>query len=280
MPQKTSPMKTKSLNLRRLSDSEYETVLAKANMSGVGLDTCPTCKSSNIEIEPGVMLWPDDCTYKYKGEEFECDCKTQMALRRQYLLAGIPDQYMRLDWEDYVGPQDTIDAVNIYVATWDRMKDNGLGLEFGGSGLGIGKTFAATHIGKELIKAGQRVLFMPFIEMISAFNKSNADELENQLRETTFLLLDEILPPVSERQADLFSTRYEAIIRYRTDHNLPTIITTNMTEAELYDKYARTYSLLSAKQLRIDMGGEDARVSRIGNENFEMAINGEVRPLT
>lgn len=273
-------MQAMTSRLRRLSDEEYLEVEAKARMSGIGLETCPTCKSSKQEIEPGVMLWPDNCTYKYKGEEFECDCKTQMALRRQYLLAGIPDQYMRLDWDDYVGPESTVNSVNSYVANWENLKDNGLGLEFGGKGLGIGKTFAATHIGKELIKEGQRVLFMPFIEMISAFNKPNADEIENRLRGTTFLVLDEILPPVSERQADLFSTRYEAIIRYRTDHNLPTIITTNMSEDELYEKYARTYSLLSAKQLRIDMGGEDARVSRIGSENFEMALNGEVRPLT
>lgn len=269
-----------SLKLRRLSDQEYSEAEARANMSGVGLDTCPTCKSSLEEIEPGVTVWPSVCTYKYRGQEFDCDCKTQMALRRHYLLAGIPDQYMRLDWNDFVGPEETINDVNGYVANWQGMKDNGLGLEFGGKGLGIGKTFAATHIGKELIKEGQRVLFMPFIEMISAFNKPNADEIENMLRGTTFLVLDEILPPVSERQADLFSTRYEAIIRHRTDHNLPTIITTNMSEDELYGKYSRTYSLLAAKQLRIDMGGEDARVSRIGNENFEMALNGEVRPLT
>jgi DNA replication protein DnaC len=273
-------MQTQTNKLRRLSDTEYSEVEAKASMSGIGLSTCPTCKSKFEEVEPGVKVWPDVCTYKYKGEEFDCDCKTQMALRRHYLLAGIPDQYMRLDWNDFIGSQDIVDAVNSYVVNWENLKDNGLGLEFGGKGLGIGKTFAATHIGKEMIKRGQRVLFMPFVEMISAFNKPNADELENRLRETTFLVLDEILPPVSERQADLFSTRYEAIIRHRTNYNLPTIITTNLTEDELYDKYARTYSLLAAKQIRIDMGGEDARVSRIGNENFEMALNGEVRPLT
>jgi DNA replication protein DnaC len=273
-------MQVKTSSLRRLSDLEYAEVEAKARMSGVGLNKCPTCKSTEIEIEPGIAVWPDECTYRYKGQVFECDCKTQMALRRQYLLAGIPDQYMRLDWGDFVGSQETRDAVNSYVSNWETLKDNGLGIEFGGKGLGIGKTFCATHIGKEIIKQGQRVFFIPFVEMISAFNKPNADELENRLRETTFLVLDEIIPPVSEKQGNLFSTRYEAIIRHRTNYNLPTIITTNLTEADLYENYSRTYSLLAAKQIRIDMGGKDARVSRLGNENFEMALNGEVRPLT
>jgi len=265
---------------RRLSDSEYDEVQSKARMSGVSLEKCPTCKAKKYEVEPGIMVWPEDCTYKYKNESHKCDCKTQMALRRQYLLAGIPDQYMRLDWNDFTGSEEVINAVNGYIAIWEPLKDNGLGIEFGGKGLGIGKTFAATHIGKELIKYGQKTFFIPFVEMVSAFNKPNADELETRLRETTFLVLDEILPPVSERQADLFSTRYEAIIRHRTNYNLPTIITTNLTEDDLYANYPRTYSLLAAKQIRIDMGGEDARVSRLGNENFEMALNGEVRPLT
>lgn len=273
-------MQTTKSNLRRLSDIEYAEVEAKARMSGIGLSKCPTCKSTTVEIEPGISVWPSECTYRYRGQEFACDCKTQMALRRQYLLAGIPDQYMRLDWNDFTGPDETLDAVGSYISNWETLKDNGLGIEFGGKGLGIGKTFAATHIGKELIKQGQRAFFIPFVEMVSAFNKPNADELEARLRETTFLVLDEILPPVSARQADFFSTRYEAIIRHRTNYNLPTIITTNLTESDLYDNYSRTYSLLAAKQIRIDMGGEDARVSRLGSENFEMALNGEVRPLT
>lgn len=254
------------LRLGFLSDTDYSIAERLARQSGIKLDTCPTCL--------------DKESYRYRGVEYDCDCETQIALRARYLIANIGEQYMRLDWADYNGPDWVKKEVAGYLDQWQDFKQQGMGLEFGGKGLGVGKTFGATYVGKELIKQGQRVFFCPFVDMVSSFEKQDGEELEARMRETTYLVLDELLPPVSERQHHLYATRLEALIRHRTNHNLPTIITTNMTPEELDEEYPRTYSLLAAKQLRFDLTGADARRGKVAQENMELVLNREVRPIT
>lgn len=274
-------LRGQELRLKRLSDPDYTRAEELARMSGISLDVCPTCggKEETIPNSGGVVEFKSG-TYRYMGDEHFCDCQAQIALRARYLLANIGEQYMRLDWDDYIGPEEVKDRVSLYIERWQDFRLNGMGLEFGGKGLGVGKTFAATHIGKEMVKRGQHVFFIPFVEMVSAFEGDNAREIEERIRTTTYVILDELLPPQSDRQNQFYATRLEAMIRHRTNYNLPTIITTNLAESELHEYYPRTYSLLAAKQLRIDMSGEDARLGKIAEQNLELVANGEVRPIT
>lgn len=274
-------LKGQELRLKRLTDEDYSKAESLAQMSGVPLDVCPTCggKEEVIPNSGGIVEFRSG-TYQYMGEENFCDCQAQIALRSRYLLANIGEQYMRLDWNNYVGPEDVRSMVELYLDKWKEFKINGMGIEFGGSGLGIGKTFAATHIGKEMVKRGQSVFFVPFVEMVSAFEGDKGAEIEERIRTTTYVILDELLPPHSERQRQFYATRLEAMIRHRTNYNLPTIITTNLSEDELTEVYPRTYSLLASKQVRVDMSGEDARIKKIAKENLELVANGEVRPIT
>lgn len=264
------------LRLRRLNDGQWdEADSLSVLLKGRGLAYCPTCRTKTND-EEGSVSTP---MYQFRGELHPCDCQAQIALFARYLLARIPEEYMRLNWGDYDGSPPAREFVDNYVAKWSNYRDHGLGAEFGGPNLGIGKTFAATHIGKELIKRRQGVYFIPFVEMVSSFERENSEEIENKIRMTPYVILDDIMPPVSERQKNFYHTKFEAIIRHRTNYNLPTIITTNLTSEELSEFYPRTYSLLAAKQKRIDMDGEDFR-GHIGLENMELAENGEVRPIT
>jgi hypothetical protein len=145
--------------------------------------------------------------------------------------------------------------------------------------LGTGKTFAATHIGKELIKQGQSVYFIPFVEMTAAFDRHDSDYIASRIRESGFVILDEIIPPISEAQRSFFAVQLEALIRHRTNNNLPTIMTTNMSQEKLNEAYPRTYSLLSAKQIRQEVAGNDRR-ELIGIKEMEIIANGETRPIT
>lgn len=269
------------LTLRTLTDQEYNQVERLSRMSSVSMDVCPTCGARETEIpgSGGVKEFKTG-SYRYRGLTYPCDCHAQMALRARYLLANIGDQYMRLDWKDFDGTEDAQYWVATYLQKWQSFKLNGMGLEFGGPDIGTGKTFAATTVGKELVKLGQRVYFIPFIEMVDAFQSDNGKEIERRMRETTFLILDEILPPVSERQRDFYETKLEALVRYRTNFNLPIISTTNLPEENLSVAYPRTYSLLQAKQIRVDMSGTDRRMGQIRLENIELAQHDEVRPIT
>jgi hypothetical protein len=94
----------------------------------------------------------------------------QMRLYRQYLAANIGTQYMRLDWADFRN-EDVRSTVTAWIDNWPSYKKLGMGLEFGGEGLGVGKTFSATHVGKELIKKGEKVYFIPFLDFIRLTGK-------------------------------------------------------------------------------------------------------------
>lgn len=260
-----------------MKNADYERVAKMARASGVPLSHCPTCLSTEIEIDENTH-GREYGTYRYRGQEHDCDCEMQMLLRRHYLLAGIGDQYQRLNWADFRGSLDAKDAVALFLDKWPAFKLNGMGLEFSSPRLGVGKTFAATHVGKELIKRGESVFFIRFLTAVRALIEDR--ELEERIRNTHVLIIDNIDPAMSVAQGELFATKFEEIIRDRTDYNRVNIITTNMTQEAMHDAYPRTYSLLAAKQLRVTMGGEDARQSFIEKENFELVANGETRPIT
>jgi DNA replication protein DnaC len=251
-------------------------VESQARESGVPLAECPTCHSRPIEVDadnhgrsPGH--------YRFRGQSWECDCSHQITLRKHYLLAGIGDQYMRLDWKDYRGDPTVVEPVSTFLENWQAFKDNGMGLEFASRNLGVGKTFAATHVGKELVKRGEKVFFIPFLDSVRGFEDAG---LRERLRSSTVLILDEVVPPTSERQKQFFAGEFEQVIRYRTNFNRVVLMTTNIEPDELHATFPRVYSLLEAKQLRILMRGEDARRGDVAIENLELALNNEVRPIT
>ncbi|WP_028058395.1 ATP-binding protein [Candidatus Solirubrobacter pratensis] len=275
------------MNLPRLrSDAEYDRAVELARMSGVPLSRCPTCGSNPEKVRVAYADGTAEAegreygTYKYMGEVYECDCETQIQLRKHYLLAGIGEQYMRLDWADYRNDAVKRD-VELYLGKWDAIRRNGMGIEFGGEALGVGKTFAATYVAKELIKKGVQVLFVPFLEFLSTVIRDDDESRERmeRMRRVTVLVVDELRPPRTERQA-WFGDRFEELVRHRTNFNLPIITTTNLTEDELRTHYPRVYSLMSAKHIRLDLTGQDARMSWIAAQNLDLVLNDEVRPIT
>lgn len=202
----------------------------------------------------------------------------QIALYRHYLLANIGEQYMRLDWANYHGDAGAIDAVDLYLAKWPTAKRLGMGLEFSSPQLGVGKTWAATHVGKTLIKQGVAVYFTTFKELVGAYHRDD-EEIEDRLRNTHVLILDEVTRATTGPMHELFAARFEGLVRERTNRNMPIIMTTNLTPDDLHAIYPRTYSLLEAKQIRIAMDGTDARQGMRKMRNEELLVNDEIEPI-
>lgn len=263
--------------MRLLKNSELPEVEARAKLSGIPLDTCPTCKS--VETYDADIGWHrDQGTYRLHGSVYPCDCDRQIELRKHYLLANIPEQYQRLNWNDYDGSERAQEAVSLYLSKWEGFRANGMGIEVTGP-QGTGKSFAVTHIGKELIKRGEKVFFIAFLDLIAAIKTDEA--LIDKAMNVPVLILDELSKIYqSDAQLAFFSEKLEQLIRHRTNWNLITLMTTNLTEDELHEYYPRVYSLLEAKQIRIEIDGNDARMSKIGNENLELSIHNEIRPIS
>lgn len=265
----------------RLTNEEYDYVSKVCRNSGIPITQCPTCLAKEVEVSEGIYGF-ENGTYKFRGLLHVCDCQRQMDLRIHYIKANIPDQYQRLDWDDFRGSPEVIDFASLYLENWQSFKVNGMGVEFSSPNLGTGKTFAATHLGKELVKRGEAVYFMDFRDVVGLLNKDLEERniQEDRLRETTILILDEVVAGITHAQGELFAVRFEELIRYRTNFNRITLITTNLTPEDLHHEYPRAYSLLEAKNKRIVITGEDARQDFIKLENIELALNGEARPLT
>ncbi len=247
--------------------------------TGTNIDTCPTCESKLTYDEDGGFYDRTPGTYRFRGVDAECDCERQLELRQHYVWANIPQQYQRLAWAEYDGSQEARDLVATFLDKWEGFDKNGVGIELCGEGLGTGKTFAATTIGKELVKRNVPVYFIAFRDLIDSF-AGRDDALLERVKSVRVLILDEVVPYNSAAQGSVYADRFESIIRHRTNWNLITIMTTNLEEGALKDHYPRVYSLLEAKQVRIVLKGDDQRMGRIGMENIELAANGEIRPLT
>lgn len=265
--------------LPRLTNEQNDRIVAMARESGVPVTQCPTCLSSRLDVDEGNYGWVNG-TYRLDGVEHPCDCETQMILREHYYAANIGDQYQRLNWDDYYGSPEAKENVAIYLSKWESAKINGMGLEFAGPNLGVGKTFAATHIGKELVKRGESVFFIPFLEVVRLFEEEDRANKEARLKNTTVLILDEVIPASTAAMRNLFSSKFEELVRHRTNFNKPTIMTTNLTQDMLHEEYPRSYSLLAAKQIRTEMNGVDARKGDRAMRNIELFLNDEIEPIT
>ena len=270
-------------------DEEFEWVRSNAPLS---IDICPTCEGQRLDGGKGGRVNGDSGRhygllrgqYRFQGEIHECDCVTQMALYRHYFAANIGEQYMRLDWSEYDSDSNAKREIDLYLDRWKNARKNGYGLTLYGV-VGVGKTFAATHIAKSLIKRGQRVYFTYFKKIISNILDLPGEkslEYQNMIETIPFLVIDEVwwLPSFSEQRKNLFGEMFEQVIRTRTGQNLPTILTSNLSPDEFNDTYPRIYSLLEAKQFNIEMTGLDYRISHQALEKMVMDDNKEVRPIT
>jgi DNA replication protein DnaC len=198
------------------------------------------------------------------------------------MLAGIPESYWTLGDAEFFGDPEALQAKNQYLSQWDKVSRLGMGMEFFSKRQGTGKTMLACLIGKTLVKSGMSVQFVYFRDIMSLTRKPFEvyDPELRRLRNASVLILDEVCPAISASQNAYFAGEFEDLIRFRTSGHGVTIMTTNLTPTELEDEYPRTYSLLSAKQKRIEVAGNDVRLAgEVDFDNMELVLNNEARPL-
>ncbi len=261
---------TTDIRTRYLDDDEAARLYRNHPNLGRSYQTyCPTCDTTG--------------SYRWRGTIHVCDCEYQLQLHKHYLASGVGVTYQRLDWDDYQGPTRMVDHVVKYLDRRDQFIRRGIGMYFFGT-LGSGKTMLANLVLKELIKDGRRCFATTFSQTVEMFTAGWSDKTEKDYFQRKFigsevLLLDDVGKELRGTRISLAETTFDAILRQRVQSGRTTIITTNMTPADLEDGYgAAILSLVREKSLELVFEGNDFRVSARERETDEV-LNDEVRPI-
>jgi DNA replication protein DnaC len=206
----------------------------------------------------------------------------QRQLFKHYLNAGIGVTYQRLDFSDYGGDQEILNALAKYMDNYERYASQGIGLLLTGP-FGTGKTMIANLVLKEFVKKGYRCFATTFaqtVDMLTASWKSQEDRRYFQRRfvDSEILLLDDVGRELRAK-SNLMESTFDTILRQRVQEGRPTFITTNMSPEELGEGYgAAILSLLKEKSISCEINGEDFR-TRSNTRTLKEIRDGETRPV-
>jgi DNA replication protein DnaC len=252
---------------RKLDDTTFTRVQESYPLSS----RCPTCDGTK--------------KYMLNGEEHACDCQLQLLLQKHYFASNIGREYHDIcAFSHFEGPDRDL-VIPVIREYLDKYEDNfhyGIGLTFSGP-LGTGKTFAMTSVLKDLIQRGHTVYFINFNEMIEVWGSSWHDDkakkmLQDKLKRVDVLGIDEVTTD-KRNLTGFLASGFDAVIRHRTSNLLPTLITTNMSKNQERAEFSKVYSLLSARNVRVDFTGHDRRQGEIRQTVFGLRNAGERRPI-
>lgn len=256
------------IRYRYLDDAEADRLYATHPELGHSPDTyCPTCEKKGDYIWQG-KLWP-------------CDCVEQLQLHKHYLAAGIGMTYQRLTWADLENAENARE-----VCEWGENPSHvkrGSGLILFGE-MGTGKTMMAMLCLKQFVKDGYSCFATTFAEMVEMYtagwySPQERDYFHHRVVESQVLLLDDVGRGHKSKNR-LDETTFDTVMRARVQHGRSTIITTNMTPADLGQGYgASVLRLLREKSDALEIGGEDfsEKAKRRGDDEV---ASGETRPIT
>lgn len=236
-----------NLRYRYLSEKEIG-FISKSHPEVEKQDYCPTCSGDGYYL------------FRRKNRK-RCDCELQVQMYRHYLSAGIPTLYQRLDWKDFEGPRDVLDAANNYLKNLEKYVQSGFGLYLTGSN-GIGKTFVLTLILKDLVAMGYRCFFTTADAMFEMKTDGWKDDEEKErynskVRNSKILVIDDAGKEFANRLTD---QTFESLVRYRAQNSLTTLVSSNQDMVETRAKYGESfYSLITGSFIHYDLSGDDFR---------------------
>lgn len=252
-----------------LSDEEAHRLYeANPKLKSSYRDYCPTCGTTG--------------SYRWKGEDHVCPCRTQLNLHKHYLAAGVGVAYQRLDWDDYVGDPKVQALCKKYSENASQYVSRGRGIMLHGT-FGSGKTLAMNLLIKHLIHLGYDCYATTFASMIELFTagwRSPEEQrwYQRKIVHSDVLLLDDLGREL-KRNTRLSESTFDDVLRTRVQMGRVTFITTNLTPDELDDGYgSAVLSLLQESSVVYEVQGSDFRPQ--ANQRMRQEIEaGEVRPI-
>lgn len=202
-------------------------------------NTCSNCgneiKAHSLEVAGRVIVLPvakycsrDECTVVARSLQDEENPKLAIDV-----LDSCPELFRDTD------PNRLSGSLCAHAKSWDPFSGQGrrTGLIIHGA-TRKGKSRCMWYIRNRLVSRGVKVrvftMFELEAEMASAWGKEKWDVFMRELTEVQLLCLDDL---GKEKMTERMASVLFALIDQRTQHNRPTLITTNHTSQSLMDRF-------------------------------------------
>lgn len=225
----------------------------------------------------GKCHTPKECIVDGKTRPIVCECRKEemkraekeRAVKERFEAAmrlpihSIHDRHSKA-WtfarDDKNNPGAT-NTARVYVERWEEIKAKGAGLLLMG-GVGTGKSFLAGCIANALLAKKVPVLFTSFGKLVRFMTTYSGDKNKclQSLNKFDLLVLDDL---GTERQSSFALELVFEIVDERVKSGLPLIVSTNLTQRELYEQkdvnYARIYDRITSVCAPVVLNGTSRR---------------------
>lgn len=196
------------------------------------------------------------------------DLRPKGITRAHLIAANIGQDYWQADFSNYKGPINAKNEAFLYLQHLKEYKEGGIGLLFAGK-VGVGKTTLLAVVLKYLAKANWTAYMTSLSELLEAIKRSwdtkDTSEID-RCKQVTFLGIDD-LGKEHAGPTGFSAVTFDNLIRYRVQHRLPTLLTTNLDRKEIKSRYGdATLSLIEGKTRIITVNGFDYRTKTLKHE--------------
>lgn len=209
---------------------------------------------------------------RQRAEEERQEYERRIAQYRK--SAGFSDEAME-KWnfanDDMTNPKIT-QIMQKYVEEFPKLRQDGIGLLLWG-GVGTGKTYAAACIVNALIDKGYPCMITSFARIANILQgmREGKQEYLDKLNQFPLIVFDDL---GAERKSEYMQEQVFSIIDNRYRMNLPFIVTTNMSIAELKNMadigHTRIYDRILEKCHPVEMNGASRRRKAVRDRYYEL----------
>ena len=264
---------SKAAQCSNASESDY--------VGGDGLLYCSKCNTKKqtrvavLGIEKVVPCICHCAAVEYNRQQEEAERQEyERRIERYRQSAGFSDKAMET-WtfanDDMANPKLT-QVMQKYVEEFPKLRKDGIGLLLWGS-VGTGKTYAAACIVNALIDKGYPCMITSFSRIANILQgmREGKQEYLDKLNSFPLLVLDDL---GAERKSEYMQEQVFNVIDNRYRMNLPIIVTTNMSMAEMKNMAdignTRIYDRILERCHPVEMNGTSRRRKIVKDRYYEL----------